>query len=108
MQNPHCEGHNRGQGGQGDKTESGRAEKESQIEEGTDAIDETAGNKRDTKSADMTAIGMHSGDGASGAHVEALTVTHPAAVRLSCREEQRTTTTVGTIGRSWARRIREQ
>ena len=29
-----------------------RAEKEGQIEEGTDAIDETAGNKQDTKSAD--------------------------------------------------------
>ena len=53
--------------------ESARAEKESQIEEGTDAIDETAGKEQDTKSAEMTAISMHSGDGASGAHVEAMT-----------------------------------
>ena len=52
-----------------------RDEKESQIEEGTDAIEETAENKEDTESAEMTAIGTHSGDGASGGHVEAPTVT---------------------------------
>ena len=88
MQNPYCEGHNRGQGGRAraeknkEQTHFGkqnmgpeRAEKESQIEEGTDAIDETARNKQDTKSAEMTAIGMYSRDGAPGGHAEEPTVT---------------------------------
>ena len=59
-----------------------RAKKESQLEDGTDTIDETTENKQDTKSAEMTAVGMYSGDG-----------------RLSYREERRVPTTVRTI---WA------